>query len=157
MGPPAYRVHVALSDAERLYVAIGQVVRSGAEVEYALQILVEKMLGHYGPLIARGHRFELLYALAVQIARTERADGRVMLGPLETMRADIDLRDKLVHGMAWESYGAPERVLLRTRKSGPPGPAAMTVEQLENLDTRLHGHYADLMAYAAWLRDPDSS
>ena len=148
-------MHVALSDAERLYVAIGQVVRSGADVEYALQILVEKLLGHYGPLIARGHRFDLLYALAVQIARTERADGRVLLAPLEAMRADIDLRDQLVHGMAWESYGASERVLLRTRTSGPTGPAALTVEQLQNLDARLHGHYADLMAYAGWLRDPD--
>ncbi len=141
-------MHVALSDAERLYVAIGQVVRSGAEVEYALQILVEKLLGHHGPLIARGHRFDLLYALAVQIARTERDDSRVLLGPLEAIRADIDLRDKLVHGMAWESYGASERVLLRTRRSGPPDPAALTVEQLENLHARLHSHFAELMAYA---------
>jgi len=156
VGSRAYRVPVALSDRERLLVAIGQVVRSGAEAEYGLQVLVERLLGHYGPLIARGHRFDLLYALAVQIATTELSNPSALLGSLEAVRSDIDLRDRLVHGLQWELYGAFERVLLRPWRREPPGPPALTVGQLEDLDARLRAHHAELMAYAAWPREANS-
>jgi len=151
--PRAYRLGVALSDAERLYVAIGRAVRSGADVEYALQTLVEKLLGHYGPLIARGQRFDLLYALALRIARAEVGYGGVLLGPLEAAHADIALRNKLVQDVWWESQGTFERVLFRPGRHEPQGPTALRVEELEDLDARLRAHYIELMRCAAWFTD----